>query len=159
MAKGQGQGRELAYRIHQAVFLLDKALDKALQGRIGLGLSQFLVLKALVDLPHVPQKHVAAALDQTQAAVSRQVDILDGLGLVSRAQNPDNRREYVLALTKAGKARYAKAVLAMDAVLNETFRVLGNVEKGRILESLDRLLDRMRAKPVTKAGRRAGKTR
>jgi DNA-binding MarR family transcriptional regulator len=144
------QSKEITYKIHKAVFLLDKMTDQILQDQLGLGFSQFLVMMALAKQPRVPQKHVAKALDQTQAAVSRQIDILVDLGLVSRDMNPDSRREYVLSLTKRGEKKYREGLARVDERFDKLFNVWNSGEKSNLLRCLDKLVFEIHTKGAKK---------
>jgi DNA-binding MarR family transcriptional regulator len=140
------QSKEITYKIHKAVFLLDKMSDQILQDRLNLGFSQFLVLMVLAGQSKVPQKFVAGQLDQTQAAVSRQIDILVDLGLVSRDRNPDSRREYVLSLTKPGLKAYNLGFNAIDDRFDKLFGIWSKAEKDNLLSALSKLVMEIKAK-------------
>lgn len=140
------QSKEITYKIHKAVFLLDKMSDQILQDRLNLGFSQFLVLMVLAGQSKVPQKFVASQLDQTQAAVSRQVDILVDLGLVSRDRNPDSRREYVLSLTKSGLKAYNKGFESIDERFDKLFGIWTKTEKDYLLSALGKLVMEIKSK-------------
>jgi DNA-binding MarR family transcriptional regulator len=152
------QSKEITYKIHKAVFLLDKMSDQILQDRLNLGFSQFLVLMALAGQPKAPQKFVAAQLDQTQAAVSRQVDILVDLKLVSRMQNPENRREHILALTKSGLKAYRDGLSAIDERFDKLFSIWQKSEKANLIQALDKLVFEIRSKGADKICGRTGKS-
>jgi DNA-binding MarR family transcriptional regulator len=134
------QSKEITYKIHKAVFLLDKMSDQILQDRLNLGLSQFLVMMVLANQSKVPQKFVASQLDQTQAAVSRQIDILADLGYVSRERNPDSRREYVLSLSKTGLKTYRQGLEAVDQRFDKLFEIWSKSEKSNLLSALSKLV-------------------
>lgn len=140
MAYSSDQSKEITYKIHKAVFLLDKMSDQILQHQLGLGFSQFLVMMTLAHQPNVPQKFVASALDQTQAAVSRQVDILVDLRLISRETNVESRREYVLCLTKLGEKMYRKGLKAIDERFDGLFNVWTKNQKSELLNALEQLI-------------------
>lgn len=140
MAQTSEQSKEITYKIHKAVFLLDKMSDQILQNQLGLGFSQFLVMMTLAKQPNVPQKFVASALDQTQAAVSRQVDILVDLKYVSRETNAESRREYVLNLTKLGEKKYRQGLKEIDERFDKLFEVWTKSQKNDLLHALDQLI-------------------
>jgi DNA-binding MarR family transcriptional regulator len=128
------------------VFLLDKIADQILQKRMNLGFSQFLVMMTLADQPHAPQKFIAAALDQTQAAVSRQIELLVRKGLVVRARKLDNKREYILSLTKLGEKTYNICSLEVNAKFEKLFQIWSKHEKNIVLGALDKLIFELRGK-------------
>ncbi|MBX4187791.1 MAG: MarR family transcriptional regulator [Candidatus Doudnabacteria bacterium] len=144
------QSKEITFKIHKAVFLLDKMCDQILQDRLGLGFSQFLVLMTLAGMPKAPQKSVAKSLDQTQAAVSRQLDLLVDQGYVSRERNPDSRREYVLSLTKSGEKKFRQGLSEIDQRYDKLFQIWKKDEKNNLLGCLDKLLLEIRTKGVKK---------
>ncbi len=145
-AKQGTSKREITYKIHKAVFLLDKLSDQILQCHQGLGFSQFLVLMVLNDQPKAPQKLVANRLDQTQAAVSRQIDILADLGLISRERNPEAKREYVLKLTTSGRNKFKDGLAELDKRLGKLFDIWSGSEKNNLAGCLDRLIIEIREK-------------
>ena len=145
-----GQSKEITYQIHKAVFLLDKMSDQILQDQLGLGFSQFLVMMALAKQPKSPQKSVAASLDQTQAAVSRQIEILVRMKLVSRDRNPDTKREYVLSLTQLGQRRYREGLDQIDLRFDKLFQIWSKNEKSNLINALDKLVFEIRTKGIKK---------
>jgi DNA-binding MarR family transcriptional regulator len=157
MASTLDQSKEITYKIHKAVFLLDKLSDQILQDRLNLGFSQFLVMMVLAGQSKVPQKYVAAQLDQTQAAVSRQIDILADLGYVSRERNPDSRREYVLSLTKSGLKVYRQGFEAIDQRFDKLFDIWSKAEKTNLLSALGKLVREIKARGSEEICGRAGK--
>lgn len=144
------QSKEITYKIHKAVFLLDKMSDQILQDRLGLGFSQFLVMMTLAGQPKVPQKFVAKSLDQTQAAISRQIDLLVNKKLVSRDRNPDSRREYVLSLTKLGEKKTHQGFEAIDERFDKLFQIWSKDEKSNLLNLLSKLLLEIKTKGARK---------
>ena len=150
MSPSIDQSKEITYKIHKAVFLLDKMSDQILQDQLGLGFSQFLVMMALAKQPKAPPKHVAKAMDQTQAAVSRQIDILVDLGLVSRDTNPDSRREYCLSLTKLGERKYLAGLSQINERFDKLFKVWNQGEKSCMLGCLDKLVFEIHSKGTKK---------
>lgn len=151
------QSKEVTYKIHKAVFLLNKLSDQILQDRLNLGLSQFLVMMVLAGQSKVPQKFVATQLDQTQAAVSRQIDILVDLGYVSRDTNPESRREYVLSLTKVGQKVHRQAFEAIDERFDKLFGIWTKSEKSNLLGALNKLIMEIKTKGSTAICGSAGK--
>ncbi len=137
--------------------MLDKMSEQILQDRLGFGFSQFLVLLTLAGQPKAPQKFVARALDQTQAAVSRQVDILVNLGLVSRTRNPDSKREYVLSLTKPGMKKFRQGLDAIDERFGKLFRIWTREEQQVLSRCFDKLLLEIHSKGADKICGKTGK--
>lgn len=65
--------------------------------------AQFRSLVVLASKGPSTLAHLAAELGVTPSTAQRQVDRLVGSGMVSRTENPNDRREVVIDLTQAGK--------------------------------------------------------
>jgi DNA-binding MarR family transcriptional regulator len=88
--------------IQNVATLLQKQSDQVLQEQLGIGMSQFRILKIVQANPRLLQRHIADALGQTEASISRQVKLLYNKQLLSTRINPKNRREHITSLTPKG---------------------------------------------------------
>jgi len=70
----------------------------------GLGDSDFRVLEALLHKGPLPVNVIGPKVFLTPGSISTAVDRLLGKGLVTREENPDDRRIRLVALTESGKA-------------------------------------------------------
>src|SRR5882724_6655481 len=70
----------------------------------GLGESDFRVLEVLLHKGPLPVNVIGPKVFLTPGSISTAVDRLLGKGLVSREENPEDRRIRVVALTDRGKA-------------------------------------------------------
>jgi DNA-binding MarR family transcriptional regulator len=70
----------------------------------GLLLGHHAVLAALDDFGPTSQQHLADALDFDKSHLVVRIDHLEDRGLVTRTQDPDDRRRHQVALTPAGRA-------------------------------------------------------
>jgi MarR family 2-MHQ and catechol resistance regulon transcriptional repressor len=70
----------------------------------GLGESDFRVLEVLLHKGPLPVNVIGPKVFLTPGSISTAVDRLLGKGLVSREENPEDRRVRVVALTDRGKA-------------------------------------------------------
>jgi DNA-binding MarR family transcriptional regulator len=98
------------------------ALEKALERRHGIGLSEFDVLERLATAEHDEQhrmQELAAAVHLSQSALSRLVGRLEVDGLVKRCMCPEDRRGIFVDLTAEGRTRYDAARPTHRAVLAE----------------------------------------
>ncbi|NKQ59371.1 MarR family transcriptional regulator [Amycolatopsis sp. K13G38] len=78
--------------------------DATLERATGsLTLTQFRALRVVVEHTPVTGTRVAADLGMNPSSVTRACDRLVTLGLLSRARNPSNRRETLLAPTAKGR--------------------------------------------------------
>ena len=95
------------------------ALDRALDERHGLGMSEFEALDRLAEATNGTQRmqELGEAMYLSQSALSRVVARLERDGLVVRTLCPDDRRGVHVQLTSAGAARHAAARPTQLAVL------------------------------------------
>lgn len=69
----------------------------------GITVEQWIVLKIVHENEGISQKDLATRSFRDPASITRTLDLLGKKGLVERQPTPDNRRQYRLALTKAGQ--------------------------------------------------------
>lgn len=106
--------------VTQAHYRFRRLGDQALadQGLAGSGLRtrHFGVLPALDLLGPCPQQQLARQLGFTEATTAQLVDELVRAGLVTRGQDPHDRRRYALELTDAGRERIPAMLAALRQV-------------------------------------------
>ena len=102
--------------------------------------AQWVVLRVLFDHDAMPLKEIVARVGVDQGSLSRMVERLLLRGLVSRRENPVDRRELSISLTREG--RKLVPVLAREADDNdrEFFKSLTKTERVRLLKTVDSLL-------------------
>jgi DNA-binding MarR family transcriptional regulator len=90
---------------------LVRELDRELEAAHGLPLTQYEVLLHLQRAPdhRLRMSELARSVLLSQSGVTRLVDRLEGLGLVVRAQCPEDRRVLWAQMTDAGMRRLAEA--------------------------------------------------
>lgn len=93
---------DLGYLLHHTSFVLARQSDQVLQEQLGIGFSQFKLLLILQQANAIQQRQVAAQLGQTEASISRQVNLLQESGMITNQVNPNNRREHLISLTPKG---------------------------------------------------------
>ena len=86
------------------------------------------------------QREIANYWDMTEAAVSRQIELLVEKELILRDENPDNRRQHVLKLSKKGKEMYDKGFEVLDTKTEEVFAELDDKEREVMAEGIHKLL-------------------
>ncbi|MGX1771962.1 MarR family winged helix-turn-helix transcriptional regulator [Nocardia brasiliensis] len=118
-----GEWRELLDR-HATVSC---ALEKALHGQHGIGLSEFETLDRLIDANcgDYRMSDLANDIYLSQSALSRAVARLERDGLVARTMCQDDRRAIFVCLTEKGRAAYEQALPTHRAVLADTWGVPG----------------------------------
>ena len=93
----------IGYLLQHTATLLGRQSDQVLQEQLGIGLSQYKILRALEVSPYLKQRDIAASLGQTEASVSRQIKLMLRLDLLRSAPNPENKRERIAILTQKGR--------------------------------------------------------
>jgi DNA-binding MarR family transcriptional regulator len=114
-----GEWRALLDR-HAAVSC---ALEKALNDRHGVGLSEFEVLDRLVDANcgSYRMQDLAKDIYLSQSALSRAVARLEKDGLVTRSTCDDDRRGVFVCLTGKGAAVHRDALPTHREILRDTW--------------------------------------
>ena len=95
------------------------ALEKALQERHGIGLSEFETLDRVVDANcgKYRMADLAGDIHLSQSALSRAITRLEKDGLVERSACTDDRRSVFVCLTPRGRKVYDAALPTHRAVL------------------------------------------
>ncbi|WP_019931892.1 MarR family transcriptional regulator [Nocardia sp. BMG111209] len=98
------------------------ALEKELQGRHSIGLSEFECLDRLVDADceSYRMSDLATDIHLSQSALSRAVARLERDGLVTRGMCTDDRRAIFVCVTDRGRLLHAAAAPTHRAVLADT---------------------------------------
>jgi len=99
------------------------ALEKALQDRHQIGLSEFETLDRLVDANcgNYRMNDLSGDIHLSQSALSRAVARLEREGLVKRSMCDDDRRGVFVCLTDKGQRLYDQALPTHRAVLQQTW--------------------------------------
>jgi DNA-binding MarR family transcriptional regulator len=96
--------RAIGYLLQHVASTLGRQSDQVLQEQLGIGMSQFKLLMILRHSPHIPQRHLADNLGQTEASISRQIKLLVEKGLLIVKINPKSKREHITVPTPKGIA-------------------------------------------------------
>lgn len=97
--------------------LIGIALEAVSHAEHSVTLPQFRLLLALDDLGRVPSSTLAARLRLAGSAVTRMVDRLERVGLVSRGSDPRSRRLVTVEVTPAGRRIVSTALAGRQARL------------------------------------------
>src|SRR5215469_5364206 len=103
----------LGYFLQHVASLLGKQSEQVLQERLGIGFSQFKILRVLQSNPHIKQREIAYNLGQTEASISRQVKLMLDEGLLHSTISPKNRREHITVPTAKGVKLTEAAMTAL----------------------------------------------
>lgn len=134
--------KAILVKLHKVTFLLDRITDITLQKGMGLSFSHFLILMAL-GRRTLSQRDIADFHGVTEAAVSRQIELLRKKDFIDRQTDPTNRRKHVIVLTKRGELQLAKALALLQKKFDSIMSVWSKREQAQMVELLHRLLIRI----------------
>lgn len=118
--------RTLLHHLHRAALLNDRLADRELTAVIGVGRTQFLVLRTVQEAPELAasQHMLADHLGLTKAGVSRHIISAERQGWLT-TNNERSRREHSLALTTSGRSLIARGRAVQDSAERRTVHALG----------------------------------
>jgi len=90
-------------------YLLQQSTDELLLSKVGVSLSHARIMSGLSPVVARSQHHLAVELGQTEANISRQLQVMKKHGLVSIARNKKDGRQRDVKLTHKGASKYKKA--------------------------------------------------
>lgn len=106
----------------------------------GLRLPQYAVLTALSDFGPLAPHEIAARLQGDRSHISAYVETLVQRGMVSRDQDPTDRRRYTITLTPAGTALVGELALAAIASQRTFLSGLSAAERHTLLALLAKVI-------------------
>lgn len=124
------------YLLHHLAFALDRQSDQILQERLDIGFSQFKILMSLKWHQGIRQRQIAEKLGQTEASISRQIQLMKEMGVLKSAISPKNRREHIITLTTKGGRLADKAMQALNAYHRPMFERLSPRQQEVLNEAL-----------------------
>lgn len=131
----------IGFLIQHLAFTLGRNNDQVLQEQLGLGFSQFKLMMVLEKKPHIQQKQIADALNQTEASISRQIKLLHQKGLLQTVISPKNRREHITTLTAKGLRYTDEAMRILATFYQPMFAQLNEKDQEQLLKHLRALHD------------------
>lgn len=108
--------------------------------------TQFLILKRLALSGPMSASELARAVELDGGAMTRQLDQLEGRGLLRRLPHEQDRRALRIELTEAGIALWHEVTPCNDRVLNAAQRGLDPSEREQLRDYLQRILHTLRDK-------------
>ncbi|WP_243048406.1 MarR family transcriptional regulator [Dyella sp. RRB7] len=126
---------------------LVRAIEAELQASgVDLRFTQFLILKRLAMLGPMSASELARAVELDGGAMTRQLDQLEGRGLLRRHPHEQDRRALRIELTAAGDTLWRQMTPCNDRVLDAAQRALDPVERQHLHDYLERVLQALRDK-------------
>jgi len=134
---------ETTFLLEHVASLLAKQSDQVLQEQLGIGMSQYKILRGLQAEPRTMQRDIAANLGQTEASISRQVKLMLADGLLQSQRNPKDHREHLTVVTSKGERLTEAAVVALERYHRPTFAALSEKQQEQIAAVLHTLHDQL----------------
>jgi DNA-binding MarR family transcriptional regulator len=106
--------------------------------------TQFLILKRLAYLGPMSASELARAVELDGGAMTRQLDQLEGKGLLRRQPHEQDRRALRIELTPAGDALWRQITPCNDRVLDAAQKALNPTEREQLRDYLERVLAALR---------------
>ncbi len=122
----------------KAVQAVAKHVSTELQ-TYGLGDSDFRVLEALLHKGALPVNTLGPKVNLTPGSISVAVDRLYGRGLVSRLEDPEDRRIRIVDLTPEGKKLIVPVFRRHAANLEKVMDVLSSSERSQLEKLLKKI--------------------
>lgn len=128
--------QSIGYLLHHISAVLARNSDQILQEQLGIGFSQFKILLILQQKSGVQQKQIATALGQTEASISRQIRLLQDVGMLTSVINPSNRRRHIIQLTPKGLKVNDRAMQILNGYHSPVFARLNEKQQSQLAEML-----------------------
>src|SRR6478752_9518745 len=100
----------LPYRLNVVGHFASRALGRIYSERFGIGIPEWRVIAQLGEFGKLASRDIGELAQMHKTKVSRAVGELEKRGLVSRAENRQDRRESFATLTAAGRRIYNQIV-------------------------------------------------
>lgn len=132
--------QNVGFAFQKLAFTLLRRSDDLLQSRLAIGYAQYKLLEVLAEHPSSSQRFVAAVLMQTEASVSRQVKLMQKVGLLRVGTPSNNKRVRVISLSTKGSEVHMRATFLLNQCYDSFFASLTDQEihsLGSAIQKLD----------------------
>ncbi len=126
--------KSLAFKLHQATVLVDRAADRYLHAHHGISYSLLVVLLMVGVLDKPSQRVIADNLGVSRASITQRVAVLTARGLVRVTPSGQDARAMEVSLTAQGGALLAVAWQGLEAYED-------GIDRGVDVVTLERELD------------------
>jgi len=128
---------KIDYILQHINSLLTRDSDQILLEQLGIGYSQYKILRIMTLGKPVKQKFIANILGQSEASISRQINLLINKELISKTSDPHNKRIRLITITNRG----VKLSNASNNVLNKfhknMFEKFSDKQKNELLNLIE----------------------
>ena len=129
----------ISYQLQHLCSVLAKQSDQALQDQLGIGTSQFRILRVLQHSPQTRQRQIASWLGQTEASISRQIKLMTEQGLLQITISPKNKREHLTTLTSKGQKMAEQALKVLADCHSAMYSNLGEAKQQQLVKILSQM--------------------
>lgn len=133
------QPEDVSYLFQHVAAQFAKQTDQVLQEQLGIGLSQFRILRTLQSEPRTPQKDIAINLGQTEASISRQVKLMIGDGLLQSVHSTKDHREHLMISTAKGERLTEAASTVLAKYFQPMLNALSEKQQSQLAASMETL--------------------
>ncbi len=128
------------YKIDKAIRSYRMFAQKQLKASgYKISVDQWLVIKAILENPGMPQQEIASLVFKDNASVTRIIEILVQLGYLSRNIHETDRRKTNLEVTEEGK----QIIQSVQSLVNQNRRVALNGISERALQNMNQTLTKI----------------
>ena len=90
--------------------LLERKVTNIFEGKLGISLTRFQIIKYLYEVEVATPKQIAQLLEIDAAAITRHLKILEKGGYVEKSRNELNNREVLVEITQFSKSKIDQCV-------------------------------------------------
>lgn len=130
------------YKFHLLTNGLDKLFDAELRKHADIGLSHFLILLTVRQHKAISAKDIAAFLDVSPAAISRQVEGARSSGWLEAKALGNDKRGQSIRLTREGEKMVRKGLHVLEVQVFTVF--VGSNRQADLMTHIDTLLGNMK---------------
>lgn len=116
----------LPYRLAVAASRVSRAFERRYMAEAGLSVPEWRVMAHLSQTGEVSVREIQARVDMEKSKVSRAASRLEEQGLVTKLENPEDRRLVSLSLTPAGRAVMDRLIPLAEVFQAELRQVLAD---------------------------------
>ena len=114
--------KEFVKLLHE-IKLLERKVTNIFEGKLGISLTRFQIIKYLYEVEVATPKQIAQILEIDAAAITRHLKKLEEGGYVRKRRNEDNNREVLVEITQFSMSKINQCVKETDirTLIDEEF--------------------------------------
>lgn len=143
MVKLMNENNKTDYILQHINSLLTRDSNQILLEQFGIGYSQYKILRIINNGLPVKQRFIVDMLGQTEASISRQVDILVKSNLITKVKDPNNKKVRLITITPKGKKLSDASSRALSKYHQSNINELSTKDQQDLLKILEKLHDKI----------------